>query len=212
MTTSLARVLSALFHPLLMPTLLFGILLFQVPGVIGLDAFSERARLSLLLLIAIGTFGVPALLIYYLYRQGLLSSLHMDDRSERRLPYLITGLIYTFLTFLFAFRMQLVSETAPEVAIILGSITVSILLVGLISLFWKISAHSVGIGGSLGALLGIMLKFSATDLFLSLVALTILAGLVASARLHLNAHTPAQIGTGLALGLTVSLVTVVWLV
>lgn len=195
-----------------MPTFLFGILLFQVPGTIGLDAFSERARMSLLLLISIGTFGVPSLLIYYLYRQGLLSSLHMDDRAERRLPYLVTGLIYTFLTFLFAFRMQLISETAPEVAIILGSITVSILLVGVISLFWKISAHSVGIGGSIGALLGIMLKFSETDLFFALIALTILAGLVGSARLHLNAHTPAQIGAGLALGLTVSLVTVFWLV
>lgn len=188
-----------------MPTLLFGILFFWVPATVGVDTFTNPLLISLLSLVAVGTFGVPALLIYFLYRAGYLRNLTLDDRNDRHLPYLLTGLVYAGLTFMFARQLQLVSEIAPDLAIVLGSITLSILLVGLISLTWKISAHGVGIGGTVGALLGIMVKFGETDLFGLVLLFVVLAGLLASARLHLNAHTPAQVGAGLALGLLVSL-------
>jgi hypothetical protein len=195
-----------------MPTLLFGVLLFIAPGLLRLDIFSDSLRLSLLVLIFIGTFAVPSLLIYYLFRSGYVRSLHLDDLADRRLPYFLTALIYVFLTFLFGFQMQLVSVQAPGVAILIGSIAMSILLVGIISLYWQISAHSVGISGVVGVIAGLMLKFSVTHLFFPLVLFVLLTGFVTSARLKLNAHTPAQIGAGLALGLTVSLITVFWLV
>ncbi|GAB3506172.1 hypothetical protein GCM10027341_38740 [Spirosoma knui] len=195
-----------------MPTLLFGVLLFLAPGVLGLDAFSDSLRFSLLVLIFIGTFAVPSLLIYYLFRSGYVSSLHLNDLADRRLPYFLTALVYTFMTYLFAFRMQLVSTQAPGVAVLLGGISSSILLVGLVSLYWQISAHSVGMSGVLGSIGGLMLKFGTDDLFLPLVVLVLLTGLVASARLRLNAHTPAQIGAGVVLGLVVSLATVFWLI
>ncbi|QMW06830.1 hypothetical protein [Spirosoma foliorum] len=194
-----------------MPTLLFGVLLFQAPGVLGMDAFSISLRLSLLVLISVGTFAVPALLIYYLFRSGYVQSLQLDTLADRRLPYFLTACVYLSLAYLFLFRMQLVSTIAPEIGILVGSIAVSILLVGLISLSWQISAHSVGIGGTVGAIASLMLKFSITDLFFPLLILVILTGFVASARLKLNAHTPAQIGAGLALGVVVSWLTVLWL-
>ena len=168
--------------------------------------------ISLLVMIFIGTLSVPALLIYYLYRSGFVQSLHLDTLADRRLPYFLTALVYTFITYLFAFRMQLVSTVAPEIAVLLGSTTLSILLVGLISLYWQISAHSVGIAGVVGAIAGIIVKFGQTDLFLLMTGFIALAGLLASARLKLNAHTPAQIVAGLALGLGVSLGAVFWLV
>lgn len=195
-----------------MPTFVFGVLLFQVPNVLGVDVFSATLRLSLLVLIFIGTFGVPALLIYYLYRSGYVQTLHLTTLTDRRLPFFLTALIYTFLTFLFAFRMELISTVAPEIAVLLGSISLSILLVGIISLYWQISAHSVGMSGVVGILAGIMLKFSQTELFMPLLLSVLLTGFVGSARLKLNAHTPAQIGVGVVLGLCVSFVAVLWLV
>lgn len=195
-----------------MPTILFGLLLFLTPGLLGMDAFAGSLRVSLLILIFIGTFAVPSLLIYYLFRSGYVSNLHLNDLADRRLPYFLTALVYLFLAYLFAFRMQSVSTIAPQIAILLGSIAVSILLIGLISLYWQISAHGVGIGGVLGAIGGMMLKFSEMDLFVPLLLLVLLTGFVASARLRLNAHTPAQIGVGLALGLGVSVGAVWWLV
>lgn len=195
-----------------MPTFVFGVLLFQVPNVLGVDVFSATLRLSLLVLIFIGTFGVPALLIYYLYRSGYVRTLQLTTLSDRRVPFFLTALVYTFLTFLFAFRMELISTIAPEIAVLLGSISLSILLVGIISLYWQISAHSVGISGVVGIIAGIMLKFSQTELFFPLLLSVLLTGFVGSARLKLNAHTPAQIGAGVVLGLSVSLGAVFWLV
>ena len=212
MTKSLARFLSVILHPLLMPTILFGLLLFQVPAVLGMDAFSKSLRLSLLILIFVGTFMVPSLLIYYLYRSGYVKSLQLTNLADRRLPYFLTGIVYLFVAYLFTFQMQLISTLAPEVGIMIGSMAVSILFVGIISLSWQISAHTVGIGGVVGLITSIMIKFSITELFFPLLLLVLLTGLVASARLQLNAHTPAQVSAGLALGLSVSLLTIYWFV
>lgn len=210
MTSRFAHFLSAVLHPLLMPTFLFGLLLFRVPTVLGLDAFSPSLRLSILVLVFVGTFMVPSLLIYYLYRSGYVSSLQLTTLADRRLPYFLSALVYFITAYLFTFQMQGLSTLAPEIGIIIGSIAVSILFVGIISLSWQISAHGVGIGGVVGVIGSLMLKFGLTDLFVPLLLLVMLSGFVASARLRLNAHTPAQVGAGLALGLLVSLLTVSW--
>lgn len=195
-----------------MPTFLFGLLLFRVPTVLGLDVFSPSLRLSILVLIFVGTFMVPSLLIYYLYRSGYVKSLQLNTLADRRLPYFLSALIYFITAYLFTFQMQVLSTLAPEIGIIIGSIAISILFVGIISLSWQISAHGVGIGGVMGVIGGLMLKFGLTDLFIPLLLLVMLSGFVASARLQLNAHTPAQVGAGLALGLLVSLLTVSWFI
>jgi membrane-associated phospholipid phosphatase len=207
----LALFLSAVFNPLLMPTLLFGTLIWQTPAMLGLDTFSVSLRMSVLALICVGTFFLPALLIYYLYRIGYVGGLYLHNRHDRRVPYLITVLTYAGLTYWFGFQMSLLSVAAPEIAVVLGSMTVSILLVGVISLAWKISAHGTGMGGASGALLGAVIKFADTDLLPVALGSVLLAGLVGSARLQLNAHTPAQVGAGLALGFMVSMSAVMWL-
>jgi len=212
LTTPLARFLSVAFHPLLMPTLLFGILLFQAPNALGVDVFSASVRGSLLVLIFIGTFAVPSLLIYYLFRSGYVQSLYLNTLADRRLPYFLTAAVYTVVTALFGFRMETLSQLAPEIAILLGSITISILLVGIISLYWQISAHGVGIGGVTGAIAGIVAHADMVELVPALAVVIAVAGLVLSARLQLNAHTTAQTTAGLLLGLLVSFTAVVWLV
>lgn len=187
-------------------------LLYVAPARLNVDTYSLSLRVSLLVLVFIGTFAVPSLLIYYLYRTGFLTDLNMPERTDRRLPYLITGMVYLVVTYLFGFRMSLFSETSPEVAIILGSITLSILLVGLINTVWKISAHAVGIGGVLGTVMLLLAKHGDTELFIPFIGLIVLSGLVASARLQLNAHTLGQVGAGLGLGVFVSGLAIFWLV
>lgn len=208
MNTRLAQVFSVVLHPLLMPTLLLGVLFFFAPSVIGVDILSPTVRLTLLGFVSITTFVLPALTIYYLYRAKYIKSLHMQDLADRRLPYFVTALLYALSTYFFTVQLRALSEISPEIGIVLGSITVSILLVGIISLSWKISAHGVGIGGCFGAILGIAVKFSQTQLLYPLVILTVLVGLLISARLYLNAHTPLQVIAGLSLGILVSLLTV----
>ena len=189
-----------------MPTFLFGTLLAVVPSVLGVGTFTPGLRASVLLLVFVGTFAVPALLIFLLLRTGIVHSVYLNDRNDRRLPYLLTGL----LTYLFGFRLQLVSTFAPVLAVLMGSTTLSILLVGLINLYWKISAHGIGVGGTVGAIAGLLIRFGESSLLLPLAGAIVLAGAVASARLQLNAHTPAQVVAGVSVGALVSGGAVVW--
>jgi len=212
LNTPLAKSLSVFLHPLLMPTILLGLLFFTTPAVVGVDMFTPPIRLTLLGFVGMTTFVIPALGIYYLYRSGSIKSLHLDTLADRRLPYFVTVLLYGFATYFFRYQLARLSDLAPQISIILASITVSIALVAVVSLNWKISAHGTGLGGLIGAIFGIVVKFGEHQLLYPLLGLIILGGLLMSARLYLNAHTPAQIIAGVGLGLLVSLTTVWWFV
>ena len=208
MTTRFAQILSALLHPLLMPTIIFGILFYIAPESIqNLELFNDSARvglmslkIGLLLLIFLQTFVFPVFTIYCLNRFGFVQDLRMETLEDRRLPYLITVVIYTFVATFFTLKLK----QLPEVAVIMTGIAFSIAAVAIISLYWKISAHAVGISGALGALIGILIKFGSYQLFYPIIAVILIAGLLIAARLHLNAHTPAQVIAGSFLGLFVS--------
>lgn len=208
MSHRLAFFLSVVLHPLLLPTYIFGILFGLTPELVGVIALSPSARVSLLVLLFLNTFVAPALVIYYLYWLGFVQSLQLQSLRDRRLPYLISLIIYSLSTYLFGWQFQPVSELAPQIAVVLGSITVSLLFVALISLSWQISAHGVGMGGLLGALGGVILRYGDFALFLPFVLSVIATGLLLSARLRLNAHTPAQVSAGLGLGVAVSMAAV----
>ncbi|MBC7891519.1 MAG: hypothetical protein H7Y12_04825 [Sphingobacteriaceae bacterium] len=200
-----------------MPTLLFAVLFYRAPGVVqNLQFVNSEAsvtfgplRLSfatgLLWLLFMWTFLVPALLIYWLYRLGFVQGLTLATRADRHVPYLVTAVLYSVLTYFLATRLS----QLPEIALVLGSIAASIALVAAINLRYQISARAVGIGGVVGALSGLLLRYHEMALFEPLVTAVVLAGLVTSARLHLNAHSPDQIAAGLSLGVVVSLGTVV---
>jgi membrane-associated phospholipid phosphatase len=191
-----------------MPTYLFGLLFLFVPEVLGVNALSGSAQSSLLVLLFLNTFMAPALVIYYFYRLGHVKSLHLDTLRDRRLPYIVTILIYSFATYLFGWQFQPISELAPNIAVVLGSITISMAVVALVSLRWKISAHATGMGGSLGAIACLFLRYGDNTLFYPLILGILITGWLMSARLHLNAHTPAQVGAGLVLGMGVSTIAI----
>lgn len=209
MTTRFAQILSALLHPLLMPTIIFGILFYIAPESIqNLELFNDSARvglmslkMGLLVLIFLQTFVFPVFTIYCLHRFGFVQDLRMETLEDRRLPYLITVVIYTFVATFFTLKLK----QLPEVAVIMTGIAFSIAAVAIVSIYWKISAHAVGISGALGALVGILIKFGSNQLFYPIIAVILIAGLLMAARLHLNAHTPAQVIVGSFLGLFVSL-------
>lgn len=214
MTTRFAQILSALFHPLLMPTIIFGILFYVAPESIqNLEQFNDSARvgvmslkIGLLLLIFLQTFVLPVFTIYCLHRFGFVNDLKMETLEDRRIPYLVTVAIYTFVATFFMMKLK----QLPEIAVIMTGIAFSIASVALISLYWKISAHAVGISGTLGALIGIVIKFGSYELFYPIIIVILTGGLLIAARLHLNAHTPAQVIAGSFLGLTSSLFVVLF--
>jgi membrane-associated phospholipid phosphatase len=209
LTTRFAQILSAVLHPMLMPTIIFGILFYGAPESIqNLELFNNSARvglmslkMGLLLLIFLQTFILPVFTIYCLHRFGFVNDLKMETLEDRRLPYIVTVAIYMFVATFFTLKLK----QLPEVAIILTGIAFSIAAVAIISLYWKISAHAVGISGTLGALIGIVIKYGSYELFYPIIVIILIGGLLVAARLHLNAHTPAQVIAGSFLGLIISL-------
>ena len=141
------------------------------------------------------SFILPVINIYILYRLNRISSLRMENQSERTFPYVLTSCFYFGLFYLF-----LDLSVWPSIKVLIFGGGISILLTAIINLKYKISAHMVGAGGLLGSLIVVsyVLKYNAVP---QIAVLVLIAGAVATCRLYLKAHEPKQIYSGFFLGL-----------
>lgn len=198
MELRIVKILSVLFHPLLMPSYGFLILLYSRNYI----ATFIPADVKLIILCGtfVFTFLFPAINALILLRMGRIQSLEMETPRERIVPYASTAVYYFALFYLFHNI-----EYFPTIfkVVILGA-GISILITLLITFWWKISAHAVGIGGIIGALLGTMYR-TQMDLLPYLILMLFITGIVSYARLKLAAHSPSQVYTGILLGVMVEL-------
>ncbi len=187
-----ARILSSIFHPMLIPTLgLF--LIFNIGGHFSYLPF-EHKRL-IYIFVFVSTCALPLSLIPLFMLLGYVKSIYMEQRKERLLPTLFTCLFYG-IGYFFLTRIPIVPS------FIQGFMLASIIAVGLalvITLFWKISMHMIGFGGLTGAILALAFTFG-LDIWLLFSIVVIIAGLLGSSRLYLKAHTPMQVHAGFLLG------------
>lgn len=203
MNTPVAKLLSYLFHPLLMPVYLLGVLFYFAPQGMGIDLLPPDSRWLLLLVIFIYTFIIPALGVYGMVQLKFVSDITLRKLEDRRYPFWLTTVVYMAATFFFGWKFTQVAEIAPVLRIVLGGITVSIVLVGVISFFWQISAHMTGTGGVTGFLVAALVKLGDTALLSPFLLALIISGWVAASRLQLNAHTMNEVLAGFLLGLLV---------
>ncbi|OON70787.1 hypothetical protein B0919_01895 [Hymenobacter sp. CRA2] len=147
------------------------------------------------------TFWLPALLIWVLQRLGCISSVELYERRQRPLPLLIAAMAFGGAALHVGQLYQ-----ASSLAIMLAGVGLSVLLTLIISFFWKISAHGMGMGGAIGLFGALLLhaRLPLAQAWLWLLLAVLLAAAVGWARLRLQAHTPAQVLAGLALGTGVS--------
>lgn len=193
----LAKFISGIFHPLLMPTYGF-LLLFCTQNYLS-TFLPLQIKIIVVALTFLFTFIFPAVNAVILMRMGRIKSLEMENADERLLPYGTTLLYYIALLYL------LYNSHFPLIfkIIILGA-ACCILFTMLVNLKWKISAHMVGVGGITGAMLAVFYRLQ-SDIQLAFFIILIIAGLIGYARLKLNAHTPAQVYTGFLLGFLIQL-------
>ncbi len=183
--------ISFIFHPLLLPTYSF-LYLTSLEYYSATQVASSRYALALMLYIF--TFLVPGLLVLIMKTLGLIRSIHLHERRERTIPFLVTGIIY-YIAYQYFRRFGFPSEYS---LILLGA-TALILLALLINLRWKISIHMMGIGGVAGMLYGMAPLFP-HRFFIPIVIIILIAGLLGFARLFLGSHKPVEIYTGFLSG------------
>jgi hypothetical protein len=169
------------------------IVFILIPEYLSLHGLSSTPILLLLVFILFYTFIFPSAISYYLKKQGFIESLSMENLKDRPLPLFITAIIYLIL----AYFIYTKSPSFKFTSYIIGTNGVIILLVGLISLRYQISAHLAGASGLLSWLLIFYFKYSLDMLFLPILFSVILIGLIASVRLKLNAHTLNQVFYGM---------------
>ena len=193
-----ATFFSYLFHPLIMPTL--GIMILMFSGSYS-DFIPLQARRMLIMLAALGTFALPALMIPVFILRGSISSATIGERRERLFPLAVTFVFY-LLTFLLFMRIPVYRFIH---AFMLGTL-LSVAMALLVTMRWKISTHLIGLGG-LTALIIFISLFMDINLLLDFTGLILIAGVTASSRVYLEAHDQAQVYTGYFAGFVVMLVT-----
>jgi hypothetical protein len=146
------------------------------------------------LLVFISTFLMPVFASFLLVKNGIVKSVQMETKEERRLPFLITATFY-FLTF---YLLRQVRISSLIYFLFLGA-SLTLMITLFINFRFKISAHMVGIGGVIGALIGMSIRLY-IDYRMLIMLLLLVAGLIGSARIVLKAHDPAQIYAGFMVG------------
>jgi hypothetical protein len=194
----IASFLSYLMHPVFMP-LLSVFILFQIPTYINLR-FSPEYFNAVYLCVGFNLIVIPTSLSYYLKRQGMISSMKMELVEERMIPYGITSVFYIITYFLFTQihfpPLYLAIFLAASIAVV-GLLIFSILKI-------KISAHLTGLGGICGLLL-VTNQILAINTIPVFTCFILLAGILATARLKLNAHSPKEVLVGFLLGFSTQL-------
>jgi len=189
----IAKIISLIFHPLFIP--LYGlIIVFSAPTLLGYLPLSLKKMLFFIVLI--NNVLLPLSLLPYLKYRNYISSWEIENRRERMLPLFLTTLLYAATSYI------MIRFPVPGFlkTFILGAFFLS-LLVTIINFWWKISLHSLGAGAVTALILILSLKMS-TPLLWYLIMAIIVSGLVLSARLKLNSHTPSEVWTGYFTGLT----------
>lgn len=193
MLRSFALVISVVFQPLLMPTLVFGMVLFAVPQATSIpEEFKDR----IFFLIVLSTLLIPMITIFGLRLSGTVKSLHMPEVKDRRAPFMITTL-YFLLTTWFLYQK---TDLDPVLWLGMSVICISVVTLTVISFFWKMSAHMTGLGGLLAVVIVLGRKFPTFEVLYPLLGALVLCGVVASCRLLLQAHRPLEIYVGWAAG------------
>lgn len=198
---SIAHLISTIFQPLLMP--IYGVMLLFVYTYFGVHYLQQFW--VIIIPVALFSFAIPAILIFILYKIGVISDLSLKIRSERIYPYVITLISYSVMIF-FYYRMHM-----PTWFLMIMVSTVAIMIVAiLITLKWKISAHMFGIGGLIGGAMSVSYFVEHSNPYFMFMGLFIIAGLVGTSRLILKRHTLAQVIAGFLLGFFLSFV-FVWI-
>lgn len=190
----IAQVVSIVTHPLLLTTYLVWLLGRFAPQVLMVQ-FDFHTVLTVLIFIM--TFALPMLNLFMFKRLGLIATLGMETRRERLAPFVFIAVLYIVVVGLF-YKVN-VSSSMTKLMIIVAALA---LLSSVYTFFFKVSVHSLSWAGLIGILLPLN-RLTGGALAIPIMIVIPLAGLVMSARLQLNAHSPREVWTGFISGFIV---------
>ncbi|HBO27261.1 MULTISPECIES: hypothetical protein [Culturomica] len=188
----IAQGISYLFHPLLIP--LYGLfLIFNSNSVFSL--IPEKVRLYCYGMTFITLFLVPLLSMLVFKKFKLITSFDLELKQERIYPVLVT----IFSAFLGFYLIGMVPYTNIVQQLYLVLI-IMLSAFSIITMRWKISMHMTAAGAVCGFVSVLGLKYLG-DVRPLLMLTLFVSGALATCRLYLKKHNPAQIYAGFFFGL-----------
>lgn len=188
----LAQFFSVILHPVFMPLISCFFLYYLLPQ--SFAAIKPKVLSGWLGMMVINTIIFPIIMILLLKGLGFIKSIYLKDVKERVIP-LIGTMVFYFWPYLVAKNVA-----APEAAkmLLLGNFW-GIVVVFIITIFFKISMHSSGIGSLLGFVLVLMIV-SKSFFAIPLLIILLMTALIFWARHTVAAHSMRELWLGLVVG------------
>tara|TARA_B100001142_G_C14322697_1_gene651053 strand:+ start:1029 stop:1631 length:603 start_codon:yes stop_codon:yes gene_type:complete len=196
---NISKIISIVLHPIFMPIIGFYLSLQLIPNI----GFAITNYLGFIYPILIFTTIIfPVISLFFLIKGNVISSFEITNYRERPLPLFITaisiGVGYYMLKHILVFSQILQAELLGAIIIIISA--------SVISIYWKISLHMLGLGGLVGVF------FSLNTLFGGLSHIIIISvlfgGVLGVSRLNEKAHNTPQIYTGFLVGFLIESATI----
>jgi hypothetical protein len=192
--------ISILFHPLLAIFYAVLILLYPFGFLVARNVELQWISISI---VFIYTFVLPTLFILLLRYFKIISSIKLQNRKERLIPYLFTALFYIHVWILL--KNITLFEGIMANAFIISAVIIFVLVV---FNFWiKVSAHVLSCCTVLGLILRLSFHYNEIINITVLILCLIVSGLIASSRLYLNAHTIKEVSIASLIGLGFGILT-----
>ena len=194
----LSLLISYIFHPLFVPMAGTVAYFLVTPKYTPLEMQSGN-----ILPVFILTIIVPIISFFILRNIGIVSSVFLMSTKERIYPLLISIAILLMIII----KVIPNNYTAELYYFFIGLLASTGSCLILLFLSFKTSLHLVGMGSILMFLISLSIHFE-MNIIVAISAFTFFTGLVATARLYLQAHSRAEILIGLLIGLFSQLLTI----
>lgn len=187
---SLAKVISAVFHPVFMPV--YGLIIILSNATpFGYLPFTVKKLLFFIILV--NNVLIPVSLLPFLKHMNYIRSWTITERKERTAPLIVASILYATSSYIiFRFPIPFFLKT-----FIMATFFLSLTVTG-INFLMKISLHAVGAGALIAVVM--MLSFKMSSALAWQVLSVIGGGAVLTSRLLLDAHNSEEVWTGFFTG------------
>ena len=190
MSVKLAKFVSIIFHPVLVPVL--GFILLFASGFYD-SMLTTDAKRFILLVIFFSTSTLPLLAVAILALNTKFDIL-MPNNRDRILPLLFASVFY-YIGFILLSKIHFI----PIFKLYMIASVLLIVALLLISFKWNISIHMAAIGAVTATFFALSFRGGVNPMN-AIVIVVIVSGLVGTARLVLNKNSLLQVAAGYILG------------
>lgn len=188
----IAQTFSFLLHPFVLPLYVLFVI-FNISSVFSFIPLTVRLYCYLITLVTVVL--LPLLSVFVFKKLKLISSYSLEDKPERVYPITV-AILFGFLGLYLLGKMpytNIIRQFFLLLIIVLSAFST-------ISIRWKMSMHMTAIGAVCGFLIIFGLRYT-VHVRTIFVVMLLLAGILATCRLYLEKHNPAQVYAGFLFGL-----------